>query len=176
MCNVAEKELHVQSDPSENFNRAADLDTSDRAWLRGEASEWRGKASPTDYDLAGFVASTLEELALAMNFHRTDSAVRLARVRRIDLEAVYLPVPPYHSPLAEALTVEAAWYLQIESWAGSLAAHALLYHAALAEEMGSQTVEDWVIDEAAWKAAAMDAAELRFEAAASYNLAHGVCS
>jgi hypothetical protein len=49
-----------------------------------------------------------------------------------------------------------SWYASLDTDASLLAAHELGRYADQAERMGSQSVNDWVVDEAAWHAAAVD--------------------
>ena len=133
-----------------------DPDTSDRAWLASEAADWLAKADPTAYDLDGFVSWALASLVRGMVFHRTLSARDYARVLRADLDAVGVDLLHRPSKLAEDLEVQASWYLALDTDAGRLAAFELSRYADQADRMRSQTVEEWVLDEAAWQAAALD--------------------
>jgi hypothetical protein len=157
MCNVHEKDAPVHLSPSDASLDLDPTDLTDRAWIRGEALQWRSQASLDVFDLSGLVASTLEALGRGLAFHGCWSAADYARVRRIDLDAVRLPITPSRSPLAESLATQAAWYLQLDTRAGQLVAHAILWQASLCDELGSETVEGFLLDEAAFRAVMEDA-------------------
>lgn len=129
--------------------------TTDRAWLLGEADYHLSRAGD---DAALLVYGELRAVASAMAFHRTDDATKAAAALGVDLDELVFP-SLWRSPLAGAVAAQAAWYAHLDSPVGSLAAWHLLYLGAQVERLGSATKEEYRIDEAAWRMAALEAVE-----------------
>ena len=102
---------------------ATAYELSDRAWVWDESAYWAGRATPAEFDFAAFVSTILRTVAESMAFHRAYSAGQIAKVKRADLGKVWVQgVGSRRSALAEALDVEATYYLHLDTDAGRLAA------------------------------------------------------
>lgn len=145
---------------SVSSGEAEDGPLSDAAWLDGEAEARAEKAHPALYTTAGLVRDTLRAAASACRTSPGKSARSAAAFRRARLDDARLPVTPRRSALAAELDHAAAWYLHLDTDAAAWAAWNLLFVADLADAMGSATAEDYLYDEAAWRAAMLDACDV----------------
>lgn len=137
--------------------RAQDPDTSDAAWLYDQGLYHALRADRETFDVEGMVSCVLQRTLSALRWHRRDTASAYALAVRVDLASVRVPAGSRRSPLAEALDVEASWYLNLDTAAGRLVAFELVSLADQADELGSASACDFVVDEAAYRMAAMDA-------------------
>lgn len=144
---------------------------TDRAWLDAEADDALARddaGQDSETHVWQVVAEEAQHLSRRLAFHRHDSAASYLADRSsfpADLSrGVRLPDPGERggrSPLASALDVQAAWYLQLDTLVGELLAHHLLMAADDAEDLECETAEDLADGRAArWAAQGADLEEI----------------
>lgn len=119
-------------------------------WLRSQCAwyRYRGEECPVDAPLFGLVESALNDLAIACERVRAETAAELiARggepYRSIDLG--HVAVGCYRTTsLADVLDAEASYYLDLGTEIATLAAWAVLWHAEGVEYHGAQSVAEYL--------------------------------
>jgi hypothetical protein len=148
--------------------RSADPPASRRLpaydWLLGQAAYHRSRQE--DFDPTGahsLAADAINRLASSFAFHRSPSvsaylADRWTPHHGLDLSLVRVPASwNYEGELASELAIIAALLISQYSDLATLAGKVILDVAEAAEWLGSRNAEEFLLDEAAWLAAATDA-------------------
>lgn len=147
---------------------------TDLAWIMGEIDRLESRATecwmasrfgddPDPTESHALAGSLLRGLHASMLTRGHDQAVAyLADPVTVPGPAplrVHLPLAgTRRSALAMALDTLAAWYLHLDTTAGDLVAHELLYSADQADDWGSASRAEYYDDEAAWLMACLDVA------------------
>lgn len=133
-------------------------------WLLGQAAYHRSRHE--DYDPTGahsLAADAINRLASSFAFHRSPSVSAYLTDRwtphhGLDLSLVRVPASwNYDGELASELAIIAALLISQYSDLATLAGKVVLDVANAAEWLGSRNAEEFLLDEAAWLAAATDA-------------------
>jgi hypothetical protein len=133
-------------------------------WLLGQAAYHRSRND--DYDPTGahsLAADAINRLANSFAFHRSPSvsaylADRWTPHHGLDLRLVRVPASwSYGGELASELAIIAALLISQYSDLATLAGKVILDIANAAEWLQSRNTEEFLLDEAAWLAAATDA-------------------
>lgn len=138
--------------------RLADLGVPPAAeWFASQVSFHR-HLSRAKNDYHDLISTALRDAELVLREAGVRTAADLVgrkgtRYHGVVLRAVELPREARTTQLANMLDEDAGYYLDLETDSGRLAAYELLRTAEIVERMGSQTVEAYYDDEAAYIAA-----------------------